>query len=327
MSRQGEARERTLGAVKDFWNKEAAEWGENPQVTIRDHFFRLLEIETVAEELRGGADALDIGCGTGFSTLHYASVVGRITGQDFSEKMVHYAQEFLASETYRNATLAKFRYDLPLQPRVDNVSFDVGDITALKDADASHDAVVAERVLINMPTRELQYQAVRELARVTRRGGKCILVEVTRQGHQRMDELRTQFGLPIIEKYWHNLYVDEAWFVPVLEECGFSVQKVLRFEPYQFLTKVVHPLTVAPDEPKFLADFNLAALRTGRRFRGLTQPKSAEAVDTFAEQRRQLQALGYDRLPQFDQVVRRVLDAQADFTACSHQVLFGLKRV
>ena len=91
MSRQGEKRTRTLANVKDFWNKEAQQWGENPRVTIRDHYFRLLEIDTVLPIIKGRDKILDIGCGTGFSSIFYAQVVNKIIGADYAELMVERA--------------------------------------------------------------------------------------------------------------------------------------------------------------------------------------------------------------------------------------------
>ena len=53
MSRQGQARVQTIENVKQFLNQEALEWGENPRVTIRDHYFRILEIGSAGATTKG----------------------------------------------------------------------------------------------------------------------------------------------------------------------------------------------------------------------------------------------------------------------------------
>jgi hypothetical protein len=47
MSRQGEQREGTYENIREFWDVEAADIGRTPQVTIRDHYFRLHELQTL----------------------------------------------------------------------------------------------------------------------------------------------------------------------------------------------------------------------------------------------------------------------------------------
>src|SRR5213593_1015638 len=108
MSRQGIARQRTLENVKDFWNKEADQWGDDPRVTIRDHCFRLLELEEISALIKGSRKTLDIGCGSGFSTLFYSQVVEDIVGADYSERMIKRAQRFLDDPVYFEQVMERY---------------------------------------------------------------------------------------------------------------------------------------------------------------------------------------------------------------------------
>ena len=69
MSRQGEHRTPTRTNIEAFWNAEAAQLGESPQVTIRDHYFRLHELHTILPVIPHNSRLMDVGCGTGFGTM------------------------------------------------------------------------------------------------------------------------------------------------------------------------------------------------------------------------------------------------------------------
>jgi ubiquinone/menaquinone biosynthesis C-methylase UbiE len=326
MSRQGEKQERTLVNVKEFWNKEAAEWGDNPQVTIRDHYLRLLEIELISGLIAGRKYVLDMGCGTGFATLFYAQKVGTIVGADFAEKMVAAAKRFNDDPAYYEQTMQQYALDGAPTSR-GHVRFEQGDITDIKYPANTFDGFVSQRVLINLPQVGLQDKAVVEVARVMQSGGLWASVEVSQQGHSRMDEIRTAFGLPILEKYWHNLYIDEPHFEASAKTAGFEVNEVRRFETYQFLTKVMHPLVVAPEEPKFLAGFNDAARQVSREFPTYDRVAKVGLGEFLKSRFRPLvEKLDSGKLAGFDRVTTQIIKAGPDFTGCSHQVVHILTK-
>jgi ubiquinone/menaquinone biosynthesis C-methylase UbiE len=313
--------------VRDFWNKEAKEWGDDPRVTIRDHYFRLLEIETVCNLIRGGHQALDIGCGSGFSSIYYAEVLDDLLAVDYAELMVDRARRFLHDPSYYNETMTRYAGNGRPVLR-GNLRFEHGNLLAIDVPSGALDTVIAERVLINLPTQDLQDRAVGEVARVLCPGGLWTLVEVSNQGHQSVDSIRETFGLPRIEKYWHNLYIDEPHFNTVLQFSGFSIRKIHRFETYQFLTKVVHPVVVAPEEPQFLAGFNKAAWLVSRQFPAY-EDVNRIGLERFLKKILRPILVEHDsaKADGYDQVIPRVLSANPNFTGCSHQVLFVLDRM
>jgi cyclopropane fatty-acyl-phospholipid synthase-like methyltransferase len=72
MSRQGQPQEPTVSNIKEFWEREAQEIGRTPQVTIRDHYFRVHELHTLVALVPTSESLLDVGCGTGLGTLALA---------------------------------------------------------------------------------------------------------------------------------------------------------------------------------------------------------------------------------------------------------------
>lgn len=106
--------------------------------------------------LREGMSALDVGCGTGDDARKLADRVGpsgRVLGIDFSAAMV--------DESRRRWGDA----GLPLE-------FQVGDAHRLELASASFDAVRADRMFQHLAS---PLDALRELVRVTRPGGRVVI--------------------------------------------------------------------------------------------------------------------------------------------------------
>ncbi len=250
MTFQGQARERTFEQVKAFWEETAQKFQLDPRGTIRDSYFQRLEIEEISKRIRGRKKALDVGCGNGFATIHYSQEVESIIGVDYCEQFISWARELLNRELSSGRETS----------RKDNLAFQVADIQNLPFAPETFDTVICERVLINLPEREKQEKSLRELWRVLQKDGLLICLEVTKQGHEGVNVHRSKFGLPPLEQYWHNLYLDEPSFLAFAEKY-FQVQAIKRFGVYQFISKVLHPRLVAPQEPKFEAKINEIAYR------------------------------------------------------------------
>jgi len=240
--------ELTNEIVFDYWQRKAAEEGDDPRVTIRDHHFRELEIDTIKRYLRPGDTVVDIGCGNGYSTIRYARCVGHIIGADYSPFMIEAA----------NRQLARTNHGLR-----GKTAFQVEDARALSFADRSFSRVIMERCLINIPDRQEQVQAAIEAGRVLCPGELFLLAEVTLQGHERVNKYRRMFGLDKLKVHWHNTYVDEPVFLDAISET-FELVETVRFGMYGFLSKVVHPLLVEPEEPSFDARLNEVAGRIAR---------------------------------------------------------------
>jgi demethylmenaquinone methyltransferase / 2-methoxy-6-polyprenyl-1,4-benzoquinol methylase len=114
----------------------------------------------LTELTRGGA-ALDVCCGTGDLTFELAGRVGpdgTVVGCDFSERMLDLAR---AKAGRRDAS---------------NVRFEWADALELPYADASFDAVTIGFGARNLADLD---RGLAELARVLRRGGRVVILEIT----------------------------------------------------------------------------------------------------------------------------------------------------
>jgi len=105
--------------------------------------------------LSSGNHVLDAGCGSGSITRAIARTLGSgiATGLDRQPKYVDFARRKAASEG------------------ITNIRFEIGDVTKLQFPDDSFDVVWSKHLLQWVPERE---QAMHELVRVTRAGGRVI---------------------------------------------------------------------------------------------------------------------------------------------------------
>ena len=85
------------------------------------------------------------------------------------------------------------------------------------------------------------------------------MVEVTHEGHRDIDHVRTSVGLPMLEKYWHNNYLEETDLYTEMRKNDFELKDKNNFSFYQFMSKVMYPLIVLGEDLDFKSDMNKAA--------------------------------------------------------------------
>jgi len=108
--------------------------------------------------LAPGAAVLEVGCGPGtdvFDLVEIVSPTGRLVGLDASQAMI--------AEARRRASEHQL-----------GVAFEVGDVQALPFPDATFDVCRAARLLEHLPDAG---QALYEMTRVTRRGGRVVVFD------------------------------------------------------------------------------------------------------------------------------------------------------
>ena len=277
MSRQGTPRTRTYENVRAFWEAEAADIGSSPEVTIRDFYFRIHELQTLLPLIPRNARLLDAGCGTGFGTLALAGRAAYALGVDYSPAMVAWANRMLTDPAHRTRLSDALSplWQLP-EAAVGKIEFREADLLTLELPEPLFDVVTAQRLLINMTTFEDQLAALRRLRSLVRDDGLLILGETTLQGYARTDAYRARFGLPALERYWHNLYVDETR-VAEWRDAGWRVEAILGFDTYMLLSKVIYPAACGPQSCTFLSGANAAAMEMACVFR--TRGAAAEVGD------------------------------------------------
>lgn len=220
--------------------------------TASDFQLRELEIDLGLEAIRDGDAVLDVGCGLGYALRRYAAA-RRITahGLDYASNMVAMARERLAEAAPELA-----------------ITFREGSVAELPFEDASFDVVTSHRCLMALLDWGLQQQALREIHRVLRPGGTLVLLEGTFDGLERLNFYRRMFGLDEIDPSGKDRLLTLKFHeLELLEFTAplYELQRTQRFGMYYFLTRIVQPLLVAPDPPRYDHPLNAVARDLARR--------------------------------------------------------------
>ena len=143
--------------VAAHWNRRAAGFDADFGHSIRTAgeraaWDRILDLVIGG---RGGLDALDVGCGTGFLSLELAGRGHRVTGIDFAPQMLAEARKKAAAQGIA-------------------VRFEEGDAEQLRFPAGSFDLVMTRHVLWTLPHPEA---AIDEWIRVLRPGGRLAAMD------------------------------------------------------------------------------------------------------------------------------------------------------
>jgi ubiquinone/menaquinone biosynthesis C-methylase UbiE len=227
--------------IKGYWDSKAEKLKTDPSATMKDVFLRDLEITAISSRLLADDKLLDMGCGNGFGSLKFAEHCKSVLALDYSDKMINMARNGIA------------------RSKLKNIQANVGNILELENYNSNgFTAVSSVRCLINLPNEDLQFHSIKQMAGVLITGGKLFLCEGIAENFEAINNMRQQVDLHPIKLDWHNhLFVKNN-----LEgELGkyFLIEERIDFGEYYFLSRVVHPLFSAPDEPRFQGHLNSVA--------------------------------------------------------------------
>ena len=230
---------------------EAIALSGDDNTTAEDFLLRELEIDFAAQYMRDGDRLLDVGCGLGYALRQYASRFAvEAVGLDYAENMVAMARK-------RTAELAS---DV-------DITFRQGSVTELPFGDGEFDVVTSHRCLMALLDWEKQKKALQELARVLKPNGMLVLMEGTQEGIDRLNAYRRLFDLGEIDASGSaRLLTRKLRESELLEFVRplFGVERIQRFGMYYFLTRIVQPLLVAPEAPRYDHPLNRVARDVAR---------------------------------------------------------------
>ena len=213
--------------IKEFWNERAMQYGAKQHATLGEISVRYLEINEIKRHLNHGQKILDVGCGNGYTTKKFAKIYNsKLHGIDYSPEMIRIANQSLMESGI-----------------LGEIHFEVQDCLDLKFSNNYFDVIYTERCLQNLPGLKLQEQAILELLRVLKPGGKLILVECSKTGLLKLNKLRKVIGRSEISdaEPWHNKFFDDTWLLKLAHNNKdiFSL-KIKHFaSTYTFLTRIL----------------------------------------------------------------------------------------
>jgi SAM-dependent methyltransferase len=214
--------------IKDFWTEQAVQHQQSPDASWSDRRVIELEIAEMLKHIADGDRLLDIGCANGYSTFAFAAARKiEATGVDYIPEMIAAAKQ--RSEAMRGTPAGA-------------VKFDVGDILALNPALSGFDKVVVTRVLINLGSWERQRTGLLAAIKAVKPGGLLLLSEATRQGWERLNLFRREWGLPDIAMPPFNLYLDQDQVIETAAPLAKLVEVSHFASTYYAATRVFKPL-------------------------------------------------------------------------------------
>ena len=236
--------------VRNSYSKRNA---EDAYATSRDFNLRELEIQAIGSQLAKKGRIVDLGCGNGHTLLSLAKNLPGwdLTGVDFSENLIDGANHLLERERPHLKSIPTFVL-------ADAVEY----LKGLPDA--SVDYVLTERFILNLPTAEWQELVIREAFRVLQEDGLLLLCEGSEDGFQSLNDVREKLKLERIPGTSADnvtaIRMDEQWLENLAQsQVGFTPVGKYGFSTYFLISRVLHPLMVAPAEPRFASPFNKIA--------------------------------------------------------------------
>ena len=151
-----------------------------------------------ALQLSGNERVLDAGCGQGLALVGCAKqlVTGKAVGIDL-----------WAAKDLSNNNPEATRANAAAEGVADRVDVETGDITSLPFPEASFDAVISMTVIHNIRSRDRRDQALRELVRVLKPGGRIAIFDLLHTA--RYTEILRRTGMEV-----RDLGRERLWLLP-----------------------------------------------------------------------------------------------------------------
>lgn len=225
-----------------FWDEFARKSQNNPFGAHSDRHVVELENRFIVSELESvkPATLLDIGCGNGQRTLMFSKYVNQKTlGIDYSQVMIDEANTLLSKQD---------------QTIRDKLSFEIYDIQNFSK-ELRFDTIVSCRCFINQTSYDDQIKLFKLLYDKLNTNGSLIIAEQSLEGLERLSSLRNKYGLEPITIRWYNLPISENVVFSQIKDL-FNIKKINRLGIFYYITRVLHPSLVYPNEPDPNAKIN-----------------------------------------------------------------------
>ncbi len=209
--------------IKRYWEERAAN-DSSAQSTTQDYYLREIELNVLSERLVNYAPrrVADVGCGDGRTTSRLASKFknASFTGFDYSRAMIENAKSL---------------FDTHGVAKVDFRELDI-----LKGLPDTFDLIYTTRCLINLPSWELQKEAIEKIHDALAEGGVYVMVENFIEGHNNLNQIRKNFGLAEIPVREHNYFFQRQRLFDYVERMFRIEEETNISSAYYLVSRVIY---------------------------------------------------------------------------------------
>jgi SAM-dependent methyltransferase len=219
--------------VREHYVQQAKEHELSRKSTMKDLNTRKLEIENILSYVEDGDACLEAGCGNGFASIEVLKHKKiSLLGIDMTEEMIELARR------------------QPIDGIKGSAQFMVQNILNWNKIE-SFDTVYTIRCLINLPNWESQANALGNLARAVKPGGKLIILEAYADGLRELNQARKEFGLEQIHPAYPNIHLEKKLVEDHLSKYGLKLWKEDNFlSTYYYFTRVLYPALASANNCK-----------------------------------------------------------------------------
>ena len=221
----------------------------DPYATSRDTQVRELEVSALRRSFTTPGRVLDVGCGNGFTLLSLGETLEgfQLEGVDYVEKLVQGAIQLRQDRADRLKSSPEFHCADALEH--------------LRTREAgSVDYVITARFLQNMPSADVQRDLIAHIYRILAPGGRFLMCEGSQDGFEALNDVREAVGLDRIPATSADnvsaIRFEDAAIEAYATGLGFTLHSKLGFSPFFLMARVLHPLLVQPQRPRFDARIN-----------------------------------------------------------------------
>lgn len=232
---------------KEFWDKQANQFGESVNAVNFDTLSEDLELQTIRSLLNPTDAVCDLGCGNGrlLSFLRDNDMVGKLVGSDFTEGMI------TAANTLKNR-----------DPKYQDMSFYHLDATRpnlSKTLGGNFDAVITKRLLINLEADSEREKILKNIYELLNPNGIYLMTECFEEPLDRINEIRDKVNLDRIKVHEFNRYLTNDFMEIVTRY--FDIIKMVDFQStYYFVSRVMNAY-LSEGTPSYTAPINQLAVK------------------------------------------------------------------